>query len=194
LIGNRLEQDIVGLYNHDIAAALSINQISNLLGKKYPYINHKVNALINTGVLTRNIIGRSHLCTINTHSDEGVQLLSLNEISRRDSAIKKDKSIRIVVERLRELQKHADILTAVKHGKKLIVVLGNDADAINVEKSSTLKTHNLVCTRAEDFRKSLVNDSSLIYDRIVLLGFENFFTLLSQVENDIRVRRSPVIP
>ena len=84
MIENRLELDIISLYDNNLKSLFSINQISKKLDKKYPYINKKVKQLIKSDILQKINFGRSHLCSINLDSDRAIILLSLNEIRKKE--------------------------------------------------------------------------------------------------------------
>ena len=82
MIGNKLELDIIRIFNRDITALLSINQIAHKLKKAYPHINAKVNDLINEGILNKRQIGRSYLCSVNLDNDKCVELARANDNKR----------------------------------------------------------------------------------------------------------------
>ena len=95
MIGNRLEKEILGIFDRDIYSLLSINQISKKLHKAYPYINAKVNELIKEGVLNKSQIGRSYLCSLNLNSEKTIALLSLMGTEKKEKILGRIKNSKV---------------------------------------------------------------------------------------------------
>ena len=91
MIGNRLEQDIIKVFQDNITETYSINAHSKLLGKAYPYINRKTNFFIKEGILRKINLGNSYQCFLNLKSEKTKIFMMMNELNKRDFYIQKNK-------------------------------------------------------------------------------------------------------
>jgi DNA-binding Lrp family transcriptional regulator len=77
LIIGDVDIEVIGLFSRDLASFYSINEISKLLHKSYPYVNKRVNLMIKEGVLCKRNIGSSYLCYLNLSSKKTLALLMM---------------------------------------------------------------------------------------------------------------------
>ncbi|MFC1648668.1 hypothetical protein ACFL1B_04385 [Nanoarchaeota archaeon] len=190
MAGNNLEQEIIALYNKDITALHSINQIAATLGKAYPYINKKATSLIKSRILNKTVIGRSHLCSINLASDEATWMLILNEIKARQRAEESDPHLTELLSRIQEVSKVVTIYSVVKIGKRLVFVLENIDDKAILEKSVSINSYKLECCTKREFLEMLIQDEKLLKERVILFSYEYFYQCMKEVEPQIRIKYS----
>ena len=173
---NSLEQDIVALYNRDLTASLSINEIARSLKKTYPYIYKKVNSLIQKEILKRTVIGRSHVCTINLQSELAILLLSINEVQKKQDLKKTSKEFRFIAD---ILENEADnIITAVRIRQKIILV---------TSKPKHINIPQAVFMDKRTFLAYLVEED--MADHAILYSCEQFFNCIKELEPKLRTKR-----
>ncbi len=188
MVGSKLDQEIISIYNRDITALKSINQISHILNKSYPNINYKVNSLISKGILNKKEIGRSYLCSINLDSDKAVLLLSLNEVSKRDRKIKKlGKNF---IEDIKTIRSEFDIYTIILKKNKLFFVLDHihDQEAIK-NLFPKLNRFELIFLTKKEFKQYLIQNKDFLQRATVLCCYESYYELLSEVYNRMMALR-----
>lgn len=175
-----LEQEILGTYDHNPVAVYSINQISKRVGKSYPYINKKVHALIDQGILNRKETGRSHLCSINFSNKHAIMLLALNELEKHadvpEDAMQLAKEL--------DAAKHEGPINALVYDPTTnqLLVIAPHAPRIDAK-------HQHLTT--DELRKRLLADEDFYARRVVISGHEHFFSLLATPE--IQRRYHPLL-
>lgn len=193
MVGNKLEQEIIGLYNEDITALYSINEIAKKLDKAYPYINKKVNSLIKSKILKKTEIGRSYLCTVNLENDEAVWLLVLNEIQARKKVIRKEKKITRVLDFIHEARQAIPIHLALKTNNHLVFVVETEEDKKILRKSKTLKEYKTEAHTKAEFLELLLKDKTILQDHSILHGYEKYYQYIREVKGALRIKHSPLL-
>ena len=175
-----LEQEILGTYDHNPVAVYSINQISKRVGKSYPYVNKKVHALIDQGILKRRETGRSHLCSINFANKHAVMLLALNELEKHEAV----PAQAMQLAKQLDAAKHEGPINALIYDptSKQLLIISPHAPKLD-EPHAHLTT--------EQLRERLLSDEDLYARRIVISGHEHFFSLLATAE--IQRRYHPLL-
>ncbi|MBN2053007.1 hypothetical protein JW756_05880 [Candidatus Woesearchaeota archaeon] len=197
MIGNELEQEIISLYSKDISSLYSINQIASKLGKKYPYINKKVSFLIEQKIFKKTVIGRSYLCSLNLESEEAVYLLILNEIRKKESELAKDKGLQSVLEYINKIRKTASIRMVLKNRNNIIFVLDGKDDQEQFEKAvvkQAMQDYDVKIMTKEIFLKELLESKELQEKHIILYGYEKYYEYLREIEDELKLRYSKLIP
>ena len=90
MIGNKLEQAIIGILQDNLSCSLSINELAKRLKKAYPYINKKANYFFDEGILKKIPVGKSFLCFLNLNREKARILLSIRAINMREEFLKKN--------------------------------------------------------------------------------------------------------
>ncbi|MBD3203354.1 hypothetical protein GF327_03610 [Candidatus Woesearchaeota archaeon] len=186
-----MEQEIFTLFTKDITLQLSINQISKKLDKSYPYINKKVNELIEQEIFNKTKIGRSHLCSVNLRNDKARVLLMLNEIEKKERYLKKTNLLD--KEKIFEITGAFNIFTILQSGQRLIFVLNylNDKEAIK-NKFPYIKKLDPEFFEMPDFKQEILSDKSIIKDHVILYSFEKYFEILQEIQKELLVNFSPI--
>ena len=191
---NRLELDIIRLFNRDVALQLSINQISKKLGKSYPHINSKVNELIDQGILNKTQVGRSHLCSVNLLNDKAVLLLSMNESLKKDKKIKKIKNSGKFIEEIREIGKEFDVHTIILLDTNLIFVLDHIYDKEAIKNTfSAIKKFDLDFFTKEEFQQHLLQPKEIQDSKVIMYSFENYFEIVQEIHKQLIIENSGII-
>lgn len=123
MIGNKLEQSIIEVFQNDLSSTFSINQVSKILKKPYPLINKKSNFFLQEGVLKKIDIGRSYQCFLNMQSDKARILMATNEVNRKEVYIQKNRHFDAVMDELLQLIKKFPIDTVILYKKTIIFVM-----------------------------------------------------------------------
>lgn len=197
VIGNELEQEIISLYSKDISSLYSINQIASKLGKKYPYINKKVTILIKNNIFKRTIIGRSYLCSLNLKNDETVYLLILNEIHRKTSELKQNPKLHEVIEYVDKAKKLINLQLVLKSKDRILFVLDKPEEKEQFENAivkQAMKDYNAEIHTKESFLKEMLKSKELHEKHTILLGYERYYEYIREIEDELKLRFSKLIP
>ena len=177
--------EIIELFSKSPIAYYSINQIAKLLDKKYPYVNKRASSLIEQGILKKNVIGASHLCSLNLKNDKSKVLLSLVEIEKRDRFLKKNTELGKVLELLEQERRKRTIHCAFLHNKSIFFVLEDPQFSIEIQgfQTSVLGKQEFL-----EFLKKEENINSIL----ILYGFEKYFDFVKEVERELRLASMPI--
>lgn len=197
MIGNPLEQDIIELYSDNISSIYSINQIAGKLGKKYPYINKKVSLLIKNRIFKKIVVGRSYLCSLNLKNDETIYLLILNEIKKKKAELEAHPKLQGTMDYLDKVKKAIPIQLVIKSKDSLFFVFEGSEDKERFEKGTfkqLFSHHRVEALTKESFLAVLVEDKDIQEDHIILHGFEKYYAYLREIENELNLKYSKLLP
>lgn len=197
MVGNSLEQEIIRLYAGDVSTIYSINQIAGRLGKKYPYINKKVTILIKNKIFKKTIAGRSYLCSLNLENEETIYLLILNEIKKKKEALRKTPELQTTLEYIEKINKVLSISLVLKKEEKLFFVLEGEDEKSMFEASVIKQAMPGLLTEAhtkESFLRLLADDKELRENRVILHGYEKYYEYMREIEDELKIRYSRLVP
>lgn len=183
LVENKLEQEIIQLYDNNLVDLFSINQISQKLNKKYPYINKKVSELIERGILKKMVIGRSYLCSLNLDNEKTILLLSLNEINKKESL-----DISEIESFVSSTHLESSILSVLKAGDRFYFIVQDLRDRHLIGR----KFPDSVVISKNEFLDMILEDRQIFTDHVVIYGYGCFFNLLRCAYPEIRREFSPL--
>ncbi|MDV3244732.1 MAG: nucleotidyltransferase domain-containing protein [Nitrososphaerales archaeon] len=176
--------------------APTIHHLSESLQEHYSLVHGAVGRLAAQGVVARERVGRSLLCSLNLSNEKTFALLQLAEIERRDAFLSKSRELKLVFNDLLDSLRPQirKILAVVLYGSRAkgsaaqssdIDVLLISRGELEVEKATRSvyakygKVLAPVVMTAADFRrqkdKALVQE--IVRDHYVLYGAENFVRL-----------------
>ncbi|MEM4711267.1 MAG: hypothetical protein QXL18_04955 [Candidatus Woesearchaeota archaeon] len=186
MIGNKLEQSIIGIFESNLSETFSINSISKILNKAYPYINKKSKSLINEGVLGKINIGNSYQCYLNLKNDKAKIFLAMIEINKKESLLKNSPQIINVINELTQITAKFDIETALLYKKNIILIQRNIKNSEFEKKrisDYTLLTqqYNLILMSRKEFQDIFVNNEDLRKYHYVLINTENYVNIISEI-------------
>ncbi|MEM4267568.1 MAG: hypothetical protein QXK37_01925, partial [Candidatus Woesearchaeota archaeon] len=183
---SNVDLSILELYDSNLVNVFSMNEISKRLGKPYPYINKKVNAMISSGVLKRISIGRSHLCSINFDNSTALLMLSLMEARKPYSAKSTEASEQLEA----FLRKRASALTiccALYSSEHLIFVVWDLHHRLEIQKHYPQS----IILSLEEFINYLTETESIFKNHKVVYGYESFFQLVREALPTLQAKHSP---
>jgi len=188
MIGNKLEQSIIEVFQNDLSSTHSINQVSKILKKSYPIINKKSNIFLNEGVLKKINIGKSYQCFLDLNNEKARVLMALNEISRKESFAQKNKNSDILMDELSQLSKKFRIETVLLYKKSLIFVTPDvDKKDDMMQLSILTKDYTMLFLDRSRFQEYFVDNKDLQRYHIILLNVDLCLNMLSGVADRLLV-------
>jgi hypothetical protein len=175
-VNERLEQEIIRLYNDDIGGAYSINEIARRLKRAYPYIHKKVTELLTQGILTEVTIGKSHLCSVNLANDDAILLLSLNESKRKRELLKREPKLKTLLQNLEGTA--SNIITILKAKGEVIIVSAQPVSH---------KVLGATVMDRESFKEFYLNDDEARRTHVVLSSFEQYHAIMRDIQGKLRM-------
>lgn len=179
--------------------APTIHQLSESLERHYSLVHRVVGRLAEQGVLSREGVGRSFLCSLNLSNERTFALLELAEIEKKDRFLSKDKEFRLIAEDLLDSLKPQlkNVLAVVLYGSRAkgYAVQGSNIDLLlvrggrlEIDKTTRAlyakfgKVLAPVAMTTTDFRRQ--RDTALVQEIVkahyVLYGAEAFIRLVAE--------------
>ena len=183
MIENKLEQEIIQLYDRNLVNLLSINQISKSLNKKYPYINKKVSQLLKDGIMKKIVVGRSYLCTLDLENPKTVLLLAMFEMNKNKPFMTDN-----VTEFVDKNSIQLSVLCVVEYNKRLLFVVNDLKDRRVIQRA--FPDANVIDKTG--FLDILSYEKELFTDHTVIYGYENFFSLIKMELQELKKTYSPL--
>jgi hypothetical protein len=182
VVVSKVGQEIIGIFNRNINATLSINQIAKILKKAYPNINNTTNTLIDENILNKNHEGRSYQCSINLENEKALLLLSLNEVRKKEKYLKKIKKSKQFLEEIKEIKTEFNVYTIFAHKTKLYFVLDHiyDKEAIK-NKFSAIKQFKLVFLSKDEFSELIHYEP--VKNQIIFYAPKKYFELIQEAHH-----------
>jgi len=180
---NKLEQQIIQLYDSNLVNLFSINQISKNLNKKYPYINKKVSQLLKKGIMKKIVVGRSYLCTLNFENPRTLLLLALNEINKKKPVIAGE-----ITEFIKNSSLQVSVLSAVVFNKSLLFVVNDMRDRRPIQR----RFPDAMIVDKQAMLDMLSVNKEFFTSHVVIYGYENFFSLLRLELEELKRLYSPL--
>jgi len=185
MIGNKLEQSIIEVFQNDMSSTFSINQVSKILKKSYPLINKKSNFFLQEGVLNKINIGKSYQCFLNVQNDKTRVLMTLNEIRKREQILSNSTDKELSQEP-HELATKFPIDSIVLYKKTLIFV---SDEKFNHE---SLKQHSILTSKftfifmdKERLKTFFMENKDFRQYHVILHNPYRFIELLSELKDKL---------
>ncbi|MBI2145316.1 nucleotidyltransferase domain-containing protein [Candidatus Woesearchaeota archaeon] len=210
-MAGELERQIVGLYDENILAEYSINEIARRLGRKgYSFIYNKVMSMVADGVLNKRVVGTSSLCSLNLSEYNTILLLCQREAAKAKELFSHNKTLKGILDKLLDESKQSNTLHFVavfgsyakgtareKSDVDLLVVVEDRKRETVSRVANTLSMAHAVELNAVVMDKKLfqsmltskdvnVGKEALRY-HVVIYGCEKFFEYVREVENDLKI-------
>ncbi len=190
MIGNKLEQSIIKVFEENLSETYSINSISKILKKSYPNINRKSNFLIKEGVLGKIDIGKSYQCYLNLNNDKAKIFLAMIEINKKDLFISRNPKYSNILMELFHLSKKFPIETIVLHKKNLIFVYRDTIKREDIlEQTLLTQEFNIVFLNRKEFQNQFLSNIDLQRYHYVLLNTENYVNIISEMNDTLVTKR-----
>jgi hypothetical protein len=190
MIGNKLEQSIISVFQENLSETFSINSVSKILKKSYPNINKKSNFLLKEGILGKIIIGNSYQCFLNLNNDKAKIYIAINELNKRDSLIQRDKIFQAIIDEIQQIGKRHNIETVMLYKKNLLFVCDNIEIKQEIQNMSFLtKDFVLLFIDRKTFQERFLADYDLQKYHYVLLNTENYANIISELNDRLLMKR-----
>ena len=188
MIGNKLEQSIISVFQEDLSSTYSINQVSKILKKSYPLINKKSNYFLKEGILKKINVGKSYQCFLNVHSDKTKVFMAVNEINKREVFAQKTSHFNILIDELSQLAKKYKIDTVVLYKKTLIFVTSDTEQKNDILNTSILtKDYNLLFFTKKSFQERFLEDKDLQKYHLILYNTDVYLNLITSIADKLIV-------
>jgi len=188
MIGNKLEQSIISVFQENLSSTYSINQISKILKKSYPLVNKKSNFFLQEGILKKIDIGRSYQCFLNMHNDKTKVLMAMNEINKKELFARKNHYFDTVMTEVSQLAKKFHIDTVLLYKKTLIFVT-SDTDKKDeiMEMSILTRDYTLAFFNKKGFQERFVEDVDLQKYHLILYNTDICLNLITGVADKMLI-------
>jgi hypothetical protein len=188
MIGNKLEQSIISVFQEDLSSTHSINQVSKLLKKSYPLINKKSNFFLKEGVLKKINIGRSYQCFLNMHSDKTKVLMAMNEINKKESYMQKHSHLEALTDEISQLSKKFSIDTVLLYKKTLIFITQDMTKKDEIMDMSILtKDYTFLFFNKKNFQEYFMQDKDLQKHHIIIYNVDICLNIITEVADKLLV-------
>jgi predicted nucleotidyltransferase len=193
----KLELKIIDLLAKNVERRFTINEMAKNLGEFYSFVHRIVDRLTKDGVIIKNKVGKSYICSLNLENEKTLALLQLAEIEKVKQFYAVNKGLKLILEDFVELIKSelknraAVVLfgsyakgTATKESDIDILLISKGK--IDVEKITREiyakygKEITPIVMTPNDFKKQMEKAliKEIIKDHYILYGVENFINLV----------------
>ncbi len=211
IVSGDVEREIVGLYDGNVLAEYSINEIARKLGRKgYSFIYNKVMSMIKAGILKKRTVGPSTLCSLNLGEYGTVLLLCQLEAEKAKKMYSGNKALKGLLDKLVEESKESNTIHCVvvfgsyakgtakdKSDVDLLVVVEDRKKETVSRVANTLSMAHAVELNAIVLDKKIfqnmltakdvnVGKEALRY-HVVVYGGDRFFEYVREVENELKI-------
>jgi DNA-binding transcriptional ArsR family regulator len=109
-------------FARDTREAHTMHQLALSTGKAYPNVHAALGRMIEAGILEKEVVGRSHRCSLNLGNDTTLLYLSLVQARRRDALLREAPAMRKALRAIDEQGPALGVLLAwLKDGELLLV-------------------------------------------------------------------------
>ncbi|MGV8171698.1 MAG: hypothetical protein ACP5OA_03330 [Candidatus Woesearchaeota archaeon] len=188
MIGNKLEQSIISVFQDDLSSTFSINQVSKILKKSYPLINKKSNFFLHEGVLKKIDIGRSYQCFLNMGNEKTRVLMAMNELNKKESSIQKNQILSGVTDEAYQLAKKFNIQTVVLYKKAIIFVMDDTRKKQDILEISVLtKDYTLLFFDKKGFQEYFVENKDIQKYHLILYNVDICLNLITEIADKLLI-------
>ena len=206
-----VERKIAWLYDGNILAEYSINEIARKLGRKgYSFIYNKVMSMIKARILKKRKVGPSALCSLNLGEYGTVLMLCQLEAGKMKKMYQGHKALKGLLDRFVEESNQANTVhfaavfgsyakgTAKEKSDVDLLVVVEDRKKETVSRvANTLSMAHAVELNAVVLDKKLFQSMLTFKDvnvgketlkhHVVVYGCERFFEYVREVENELKI-------
>lgn len=171
------ELEAISIFSKDLGLDLTINQISKKLNKSYAYTNKFIRDLLDTGILSKKIVGSAILCSLNFSNEKTLGLLMLNSIDDKTNFLKKtDDKIKDQITKL----SYTPSLKAIFTNNNHFTIICEDKEKANQYINNLgLSEIKINIIEQNEFKLSL---RALDLKEITILeGYETFWKLIASM-------------
>ncbi len=133
----KIELKIIDFLIGNADKNFTINEIAKNLNEFYSFVHRIINRLTEEGVIIKNKIGKSYICSLNLENEKTLALLNLAEIEKRDEFYNKNKELKLILEdfvkSIRLLDKNAIVVLFGSYAKNA-AIKKSDIDILIISK------------------------------------------------------------
>ncbi|MGV8150806.1 MAG: hypothetical protein ACP5NV_03710 [Candidatus Woesearchaeota archaeon] len=192
MIGNKLEQSIINVFQKHPTETFSINQVSKIIKKAYPHINRKSNYFLKEGILRKINIGKSYQCYLNIKSEKARLFMAANEINRLEENVAKNKNLRLAVEEsIKIVDKYP--VECILYLRSNIIIVFKDGDLIaqfsdEILTHTLLKDYRIQFWTTKELQERYIEDAEMQAHHIVFANTDRFLRLLSELNEKFMLK------
>ncbi len=191
-----LKLKIINLLAKNSEKKFTINEIAKNLNEYYSYVHRKVNMLIKDGVILKDEVGKSYLCSLNLKNEKALALIQLTEIEKKDEFFSEKKDLQLILRDLvKSIESQINPVSIVLFGSyaKGNATEESDIDVLLISKTKSEidkitkeiyakygKEINVIIMTPTEFKKQKdkVVIKEIIKNHYVLYGAESFINLV----------------
>jgi hypothetical protein len=128
-MAGRVEQSIIAILGERYPQSFTIRQVAERLGKAYPHVHAVVTALLEEGVLHKDVVGNAYACRLDFASERTRALYAILTLDRARAAIAKGTVPREAVRLAQEVEREPGIRAGWWDGKRLVALVRQGAQA-----------------------------------------------------------------
>jgi hypothetical protein len=193
MIGNKLEQSIIGVFQENICSAYTLNQISKKLKKAYPYINKKSNYFIKEGVLNKLLVGHSYQCSLNLENEKTKMFMAMNEINKKDAFLSKNKDV-LLLQELKNLPEKFPISSIILYKNILVFLYIKEIDQEILQKHSLLTSkYTFLFLDNKGLKELFLKNEDFRRYYTVLYNPNSFIELISELKDNLKIMSSSAV-
>ena len=192
----KLELKIVDLLARNLEKKFTINNVAKLLKEHYSFVHRIVNKLFEDGVIYKDKVGKSYICSLNLENEKTLILLQLSEIEKKDYFLSSNKELKLILDDFVKLaESQINLISMVLFGSyaKDTATKESDIDIFMVSKGKAGidkisreiyakygKEINTIIITPDDFRKQRNKDliKEIINNHYIIYGVERFVDLV----------------
>ena len=188
MIGNKLEQSIISVFQNNLSATFSINEISKILKKSYPNINMKSNYFLKEGVLKKIDIGRSYRCYLNIENEKAKIFMTINELNAREELLQKKPELSKVEPTIMGVLMKNPAKIAMISGKRVIIVAENTNQFHNYTKNMLPAGYSISITDVESFKKEFLENKDMQANHLILSNINDYLEIISDLNEKLLMK------
>ncbi len=192
----RLELKIVDLLARNLEKKFTINEVARVLKEHYSLVHRIVNRLLEKGIIAKEKIGKSYICSLNLDNENTPILIQLSEADKRDNFLNSDKELKLILEDFaKSVESQVNMVSMVLFGSyaKHNATKESDIDILLISREKAGidkvtrgmyakygKEINTIVMSPNDFRKQKHKDliKEIINNHYIIYGIEKFVDMV----------------
>ena len=189
MIGNKLEQDIIGVFQYNLCSTFSINEVSKKLHKAYPYINKKTNFFFDENILKKIPIGKSYQCFLNLSDEKTRIFMAMNEINRKQALLTGNGEYASLDQEIAQLTKKFSIESILLYKRSIIFILPDLGKKDKIMEYTVLtKNYTILFFTKSSFQEYFIDNNDIQKYHTVLSGTDWFIRMIAELEEKLLMK------
>ncbi len=180
MIGNKLEQSIIAVFQENPEETFTINALAKKLKKSYPIIHKKSTYFIDEGVLKKIVIGKSHICFLNYAHEKTSLFMTINELNRQELFLRKNPLLKTLTQLSSHVVYSSSIVLVID--KKIIVIHSDIPRALAAQSDLHIpREYTVEFPTPELFTSELLANASQYTTRAIIHNAQGFTALMTSI-------------